>query len=192
VDDLSYVRLDAGQVRTLAHPLRLRLLSALRVDGPSTATRLAERLHSNSGKTSYHLRVLAGAGLVAEATELGDDRDRWWRAAHDVTQFEPQDYRDDPDASAASDWLLGEVARIYAQRVEQWLRTRDEWSEQWNRAAEMSDLRLRLTPAGLRRLNDELMEVVLRHHAAEAPPTAPGAEPCTVIIQCFPNPDPEI
>jgi hypothetical protein len=32
------VHLDNRQVRVLAHPLRMRLLGTLRVDGPATAT----------------------------------------------------------------------------------------------------------------------------------------------------------
>jgi len=192
VSDLTYVHLDAEQVRALAHPLRVRLLGALRVDGPSTATRLAERLDSNTGKTSYHLRVLAGVGLVVEATELGDDRDRWWRAAHDVTSWEPADFRDDPDTSAAADWLIGETARVYAGRVEAWLHSRQQWSDEWVRAADMSDLRMRLTPARLRALNDELLDVVRRYHHTEDGPDVAGAQPCTVIIQGFPDPHPEM
>ena len=39
--DLTGIRLDAGALRVLAHPLRSRLLSTLRVGGPATATDLA-------------------------------------------------------------------------------------------------------------------------------------------------------
>jgi DNA-binding transcriptional ArsR family regulator len=191
VNDPIYVNLDSEQVRTLAHPLRLRLLTALRTDGPSTATRLAERLDSNTGKTSYHLRVLADVGLVVEATDIGDERDRWWRAGHDVTHWDPEDHRADPDTAAAADWLRGAVARSYSERVEQWLRSRDQWSDEWARAADMSDLRIRLTPDRLRTLNDELLDVVRRYHATEDLPGATDAEPCTVIIQAFPDPHPE-
>jgi DNA-binding transcriptional ArsR family regulator len=66
------------QVRALAHPLRLRLLELL-AEGPSTASRLAERLGESSGATSYHLRELAKAELVEEEADLGNARDRWWR-----------------------------------------------------------------------------------------------------------------
>ena len=40
---------DPQVLRALAHPLRGRLLGLLRVDGPSTATRLAERVGESSG-----------------------------------------------------------------------------------------------------------------------------------------------
>ena len=47
---------DATALKALAHPVRLRMLGMLRVDGPATATQLAARLGLNSGATSYHLR----------------------------------------------------------------------------------------------------------------------------------------
>ena len=60
----SHIQLDAEAVRVLAHPLRSRLLSALRLHGPATATELADRLDTNTGATSYHLRKLESVGLV--------------------------------------------------------------------------------------------------------------------------------
>jgi predicted ArsR family transcriptional regulator len=62
----STLRLDAHALKVLAHPLRSRLLRALRVDGPATATALAATLGTNTGATSYHLRKLASVGLVPE------------------------------------------------------------------------------------------------------------------------------
>ncbi|HWH01466.1 MAG TPA: helix-turn-helix domain-containing protein, partial [Pilimelia sp.] len=79
---LPHARLTGAQLRVLAHPLRSRLLGSLRVHGPQTATALAARLRTNTGAASYHLRQLAGAGLVAEETGRGRGRERWWRAAH--------------------------------------------------------------------------------------------------------------
>ncbi|NEE24033.1 helix-turn-helix transcriptional regulator, partial [Streptomyces sp. SID7982] len=50
---------DARTLRSLAHPLRIRLLNTLREFGPATASKLGERLGESSGATSYHLRQLA-------------------------------------------------------------------------------------------------------------------------------------
>ncbi len=60
----STLHLDATAIKVLAHPLRSRLLSLLRSAGPATATSLANRIGTNTGATSYHLRKLAGVGLV--------------------------------------------------------------------------------------------------------------------------------
>jgi hypothetical protein len=97
----------------------------------------------------------------------------------------------DPDWGAAAEWVVGAVARSYCVRVELWLRSLDLWSDVWARAADLSDLRIRLTPDRLRTLNDELLDVVRRYHATEDLPGATDAEPCTVIIQAFPDPHPE-
>ena len=78
--DRRVIKLNSQQIRTLAHPLRSRLLGALRVDGPATATTLAQALDTNTGATSYHLRQLAEVGLVAEDVDRGTGRQRWWRA----------------------------------------------------------------------------------------------------------------
>jgi DNA-binding transcriptional ArsR family regulator len=73
------IRLDAAALRVLAHPLRSRLLSHLRLHGPATATDLAERLSTNTGATSYHLRKLEEVGLVSD-TDTGVGKRRVWEA----------------------------------------------------------------------------------------------------------------
>src|SRR5689334_12619211 len=62
----SVVRPDGRSLRALAHPLRLRLLGLLRMDGAATASQLAARTGQSSGATSYHLRQLAAYGFVIE------------------------------------------------------------------------------------------------------------------------------
>ena len=71
----SILKLDPRALKVLAHPLRSRLLTALRTHGPATATELARDLVTNTGATSYHLRKLASVGLVEE-TEDGHGRSR--------------------------------------------------------------------------------------------------------------------
>ena len=64
---------DPAALRALAHPLRGKLLAALRIDGPATASMLARRYGESSGATSYHLRQLARYGFIE------DDASRGWR-----------------------------------------------------------------------------------------------------------------
>jgi DNA-binding transcriptional ArsR family regulator len=71
-------RATREEMRALAHPLRLRMIELLR-EGPATASRLARRVGESTGSTSYHLRVLERAGLIAEDGALGNGRERWWR-----------------------------------------------------------------------------------------------------------------
>ena len=71
-------KLPADAMRALAHPLRLRILDELSINGPLTASGLGERLAESSGATSYHLRQLEKHGLVREVTAKGNARERWW------------------------------------------------------------------------------------------------------------------
>ena len=87
-------------LHALAHPLRLRLLGLLRIDGPATASGLAKRVGESSGSTSYHLRQLAVAGFIEEAPELGTKRERWWRAAHRETSWSPAQFSTPPTRAA--------------------------------------------------------------------------------------------
>lgn len=100
--DQDTVVLDAKGLRALAHPIRVQLVGLLRKHGPSTATRLAERLDVNSGTASYHLRQLEGAGLVEEDTERGNARERWWRSVHSRTWFNDRELAErEPEATLA-------------------------------------------------------------------------------------------
>ncbi|HEY2790976.1 MAG TPA: helix-turn-helix transcriptional regulator, partial [Micromonosporaceae bacterium] len=88
--------LDGAALTALAHPVRVRLVRLLREHGPSTASKLAATLDLNSGATSYHLRQLATAGLVEEAEDLGNKRDRWWRAKVRALYFDTDAFQREP------------------------------------------------------------------------------------------------
>jgi DNA-binding transcriptional ArsR family regulator len=60
-DDLTLS--EPGQFKALGHPLRHRLLLALR-QRAATSGQLAEALTSTKGTVGYHLKVLLDAGLV--------------------------------------------------------------------------------------------------------------------------------
>jgi DNA-binding transcriptional ArsR family regulator len=82
---------DAAALRTLRHPLRMRIMRLLNRDGPATATSLARALGENTGATSYHLRQLAAHGFVEEDPQHGTGRERWWRAPRQDLRFPPRD-----------------------------------------------------------------------------------------------------
>jgi DNA-binding transcriptional ArsR family regulator len=158
--------LDAGSMRALAHPLRVRLLGSLRFGGPGTATTLAEQLGESSGATSYHLRVLAEHGFIEEDTSRGRGRERWWRSAHEATSWRPEQFRGDPDAEAAEHWLSGFVARQGMEWLDDWLTRRPSAEPTWVAASGANDYQLVMTPRELRALADELHDVIRRHDEA--------------------------
>lgn len=113
------VVLSPDRLRGLVHPVRVQLLRLLQADGPATATRLGRRIGQSSGVTSYHLRVLAEHGFIAEDTARGNGRDRWWRALHQATAFTFRVPGEPGDAETAE--LTEQYARIavegYYQRM---------------------------------------------------------------------------
>lgn len=159
------LQLDATAVRTLAHPLRSRLLSRLRVDGPATATELAAALGTNTGATSYHLRKLEAVGLVADTGE-GEGRRRLWQASTTSHRFSPSEHRGDDDASVAVAWLQRFYVGQMAGRAESWFDASDGWPDAWVDAAGYGDTALTVTAEQLAAVQEELWAVLERWSAA--------------------------
>ncbi|MGL5853342.1 MAG: ArsR/SmtB family transcription factor [Phycicoccus sp.] len=159
---LTGIRLDAAALKTLAHPLRSRLLSALRVGGPATATDLAVQLGTNSGATSYHLRRLEAVGLVTDTGE-GAGKRRLWRASTESHQFEPSDFAGDEDAETALGWLTRDYSRHLGERFERWLDVEHAWPLEWRDAVGMSDSYVIATPEQLRALRAEVDSLLDRY-----------------------------
>jgi predicted ArsR family transcriptional regulator len=166
-DEPSVLRLDAEAVKVLAHPLRSRLLTRLRRDGPATATELAGALATNTGATSYHLRRLASVGLVAD-TGTGEGRRRVWRAATDAHRFEPSDVADDADAEAALGWLVRHYARGFTEHLARWLDAEPAWPRGWRDALGASDAGALVTQDQARALAADVEQVVARYRSAGA------------------------
>ena len=149
------LRLDAAALKVLAHPLRSRLLSALRLGGPATATALAEELGTNSGATSYHLRRLESIGLVTD-TEEGRGKERLWAASTDSHQWEPSDFDGDEDAETALNWLVRDYTRHFAEKFEKWLDVETTWPVAWRDACGMMDTFVIATPDQLVEMRAEI------------------------------------
>src|SRR6476661_469416 len=162
IGDMTGLRLDAAALKVLAHPLRARLLSALRVDGPATATDLATRLGTNSGATSYHLRKLESVGLVSDTGE-GEGKRRLWRAATDFHTWEPSDFAGDEDSETALNWLVRDYARHFGEQFDRWLDVEGTWPVEWRDAAGMSDGFLVATAEQVEAFKAELDELVLKY-----------------------------
>ncbi|MDX2744552.1 MULTISPECIES: ArsR/SmtB family transcription factor [Streptomyces] len=184
------VVLDAKGLRAMAHPVRVHLVGLLRKYGPSTATRLAERLGVNSGTASYHLRQLGAAGFVEEDTERGNARERWWRSVHQMTELNDRELADrEPEAIMA---FLQSVATTYTLRTRQTLNELQAMPRTWRNTFDMSDMALRLTPEEAVALRQELRAVLARYRrdTPEAAASAPeGAERVGVITQLLPELD---
>ncbi len=184
---MEHIRLDSRALRVLAHPLRSRLLSELRLHGAANATVLAGRLGTNTGATSYHLRKLAEVGLVEETAE-GTGKQRFWAAAQESHSWRNTDYAEDPDAQAATGWLRRQQFRNLAERAEVWEQERVRWPDAWQEAASHSDAILSVDADQLRELMEELYAVVLRYR--EMGP-GEGGRQVVVNIAAIPT-DPQV
>jgi DNA-binding transcriptional ArsR family regulator len=186
--NVSRVVPDATALKALAHPVRLRMLGMLRVDGAATATQLAARLGLNSGATSYHLRQLAQYGFIEDAPGPSR-RDRWWRSRHEITSV--------PAAEAEGEAL--DVAVAFTQAALSWQvgqmqQALEEYAElpaEWRKASTASDIIIPLTAEQAEALTKRLTEIVL-DAMRDAPPLGepmpPGTMPFSVMLHTFPYP----
>ncbi|MFJ6135241.1 ArsR/SmtB family transcription factor [Kitasatospora sp. NPDC092286] len=182
----AHRRIDARSLRGLAHPLRMQIFELLNLDGPSTATRLAERLGENTGTVSWHLRHLAEHGFIEEETGRGTRRERWWRRVPVATQLNSADFHDDPDSRGALSLYLHELVQQYFTRVSSYIS--EDWEDDWHNVGTISDWsHLRLTPQQLKDLNEDLAAVIARHTPGPGTEPEAGALPIVVQLQSFPR-----
>jgi DNA-binding transcriptional ArsR family regulator len=184
--DRTYSLDDPEALRALAHPLRGKLLGALRIDGPATASMLGRRYGESSGATSYHLRMLARYGFVEDDPGHPAGRERWWRAAHELTEWFPAAFLGaKPGEAEVARQFMRRVVSDYARWQARWIDELANWSREWQDASELSDLTMQLTPAQLKALRDELLATILRYR--EAGPDGEDAERVMVLLQAFPQ-----
>jgi DNA-binding transcriptional ArsR family regulator len=157
------------QMWATAHPVRLRIFELLR-EGPATASQLARRLGESSGTTSYHLRVLEGAGAIAEDPSLGTRRERYWRRPERLTLIPTDADREGREISARMFGIF--VARD--EEARQRFLTR-EVSAEWHEAAFVGSWFVELTPAEASELGVRLLQVVDEYRKREPPTEADTA-----------------
>lgn len=153
--DATSITPSPHQLRALAHPVRLRMLGLLRVEGPATATVLATRLGLNTGATSYHLRQLATHGFIVDDISQGNGRERWWRAAHSSTRT-TNPTPGDIDAEHNTDAYLQTVATIYTESLQRAMEEMPLLPREWRDVSTLSDWHVRITPAKARALLDAI------------------------------------
>ncbi len=184
MDERTVVTPDASGLKALGHPVRLRMLGLLRIEGPATATTLATRLGLNTGATSYHLRQLAQHGFIVEDTERGNARDRWWRAAHQSTHTGAATAG--PEEAEAHEAYSQALAVFYSEQLHNAVAERMSLPEEWLRTTTMSDWNLKLNAAQARRLMEALFEVI--ESADEDDADAPGVGDYVIQLATFPRP----
>ena len=177
---------DAKALRAYAHPVRMKLIVALRTRGPLTATRAGRLLGESSGTCSFHLRQLAKYGLVEETGE-GTGREKPWRATTTSTAWD--DVQQDPEAAAAAGLLTEVLAEWYFVQLMQYLEVRPRDSEEWRRAAFIGDRFLWVTAEELAGIQRDINVVTDQYFERLVKPELrpPGARLVTAMNFAFPN-----
>ncbi|MCD2440894.1 helix-turn-helix domain-containing protein [Agromyces sp. SYSU K20354] len=180
--------LPSASLKSLAHPLRVRIYDELSAYGPLTASGLAERLGESSGATSYHLRQLERAGLIREDTARGKGRERWWERVPGSIAI--------PDARSLP---AGSAERLAVKLVEdEWFRSREQnfrefvaegeavFGPEWLDIATSDTINLRLTPEQLSALVADLDVVFMKFIDAYKRTPSPGSRPVQIHLNAFP------
>lgn len=153
--------LDAGALKALAHPLRVRIYDLLSERGPQTASSLAALIGETSGATSYHLRALAGHDLIREVPDRGTARERWWERPKGRINLPGPDDTMSPSNRAAAQIVTAEFFRLRHQTLMDYLnRPTAGEPEEWRDAGLVMTTMLDLTPEQMTELKEELSTVV--------------------------------
>jgi predicted ArsR family transcriptional regulator len=172
-------------LRAYAHPVRMKLVAALRTRGPLTATQAGRLLGESSGTCSFHLRQLAKYGLVEEAGG-GTGREKPWQATTTSTTWD--DTPADPEAAEAAGFLAGALAEQYFAQLRAWLDARSADSEEWQRAAFLGDNFMWVTADELAQLERDLRAVTNPYFERQVKPELrpPGARLVMFLKAGFP------
>jgi DNA-binding transcriptional ArsR family regulator len=180
--------LTSESLKSLAHPLRVRIYDELSAYGPMTASGLAERLGESSGSTSYHLRQLERTGLVREDQSRGKGRERWWERRPGSIAI--------PEARELPPGSAERLAVRFLE--EEWYRTREQnfreyavegesvFGPEWLDVATSDTINLRLTPEQLHALVADIDGVLQNYIEAYKKTPTPGSRPVQIQINAFP------
>ncbi|WP_432192573.1 ArsR/SmtB family transcription factor [Streptomyces sp. bgisy027] len=163
---------DPKAMRALAHPVRLAVLERLQREGPATASQLSPHVGATPSVTSWHLRHLAGFGLVRDAAEGGSDRrERRWEAVARGFRFQvPRD----AEGTAAARALGREMFARAGELTERWTTdTEPRLEPAWRRAVKLGNTRIVVTADELAAIEDA-MEAVLAPYVMRAAAERPA------------------
>lgn len=186
--ELRPVLTDPDVLETLAHPVRLDLLTYLMSNGPATASVCARGVGDTPSNCSYHMRALARHGLV-EAAPSSDGRARPWRATITGFSLNPDPDPDTAEGRGAAAVLAASLA-LEQRHLRDYFTHRDRVSRAWREADQCSAYMLRVTPAELRRLAEELDALIRPLIAATREQAPEGSELVSLGLYAFLRADP--
>ncbi|MFD5215133.1 ArsR/SmtB family transcription factor [Microbacterium sp. NPDC058345] len=179
--------LDAGALKALAHPLRVKIYDLLSERGPQTASSLAVLIGETSGATSYHLRALAAHDLIREVPGRGTARERWWERPKGRINLPGPDESMSPSNRAAAQIVTAEFFRLRHQTLMDYLnRPVSEQPEEWKDAGLFMTTMLDLTPEQMAEVTTEMSAtvdaIIERYQGQEG---APGTRRVSLRSEIF-------
>ncbi|MCP2636780.1 helix-turn-helix domain-containing protein [Microbacterium sp. HD4P20] len=182
--------LDAGALRALAHPLRVKIYDILSQYGPQTASSLAERLGESSGSTSYHLRALAKHDLIQECVDKGSGRERWWERPAGGVSFANPEALKTPSGRAASQIVMREFFQLRHEQLLQFVdRGVLDENDVWRKGSMISTATARLTPEQSEELAAKIMALIDDVVDNYRNQTGENVRPVTIRADLFPLPE---
>ncbi|PWI08982.1 transcriptional regulator [Streptomyces sp. NWU339] len=174
---------DPQAMRALAHPVRLAILARLQRYGPATATQLAPDVGATPTVTSWHLRHLAGFGLVRDSEPGPDRRQRRWEAVARGFRFEsPQDPADE-DGQSAARVLSQQMFLHYAEVPSRWAaEIEPELEPEWRRLAGLANTRVVVSAEELAAIEDGI-ERLLAPYVTRDPAERPADGRCVRLMR---------
>ena len=152
---------DPKAMRALAHPVRLAILEQLQRHGSATATELSPTVGATPSVTSWHLRHLAGFGLVRDSAPDPDRRQRRWEAVARGFSFEVPEDPDDEEGRAAARVLSRQMFERYADQPLRWAaQTEPDLDATWRRLAGLSNTRVVVTADELAALEEAIVSLI--------------------------------
>ncbi|OKI66820.1 winged helix-turn-helix domain-containing protein [Micromonospora sp. CB01531] len=179
---------DVDTLRALAHPLRLRILDAVGLYGPLTATEVAERVGESPANCSWHLRQLARYGFVAEAGG-GTGRQRPWRLVTDGHRW--GEGEESPELARAGDAAAQILLDLEYRKLRDWMAVRRQQSPAWRDAGFFNQFIGWYTADELGELKEELRSLFGRRLDRLTDPAArpPGSRPVRLMAWGVPEVD---
>jgi DNA-binding transcriptional ArsR family regulator len=179
---------DSRVLAAMSHPLRRRLLDALDVNGPATATVLAHWTDQAVGNVSHHLKVMAAAELIEEAPELArDGRERWWRLPPARLRWSSSDFEDDPATEAVARAALSLNLERQFDLVRRWYGAPEDERARWPDGPFSTNSWMRLTDGELAALGEELLTLLDRYKALGETDDGVTREPVFVFANAAPG-----
>ncbi|MFU8874114.1 ArsR/SmtB family transcription factor [Micromonospora sp. SL4-19] len=179
---------DVDTLRALAHPLRLRILNAVGLYGPLTATEVSERVGESPANCSWHLRQLAKYGFVTEAGG-GTGRQRPWRLVTDGHRW--GEGEESPELAQAGDAAARVLLDLEYRKLRDWMAVRRQQSPVWRDASFFTQFIGWYTADELGELKQEIQSLFARHLDRLSDPTArpAGSRPVRLMAWGVPEVD---